>query len=167
MTNVSTLRMLVCSLVLLGTAAAQTQVGQVTLTPLQPTTRSPQPAASPSTSGASTFRISKPPVGWYNLTGRVTAANSPRLPRGSRIILTLENLKAGSPSLVQVNFPSSRLNVPYQMYFNASRLKVGESYGLRATVQDEEGKILYRSPNPVPLPSRLTETVNVVVARIP
>lgn len=166
MITTSTLRLLTCLFTLSGAALAQSQVGQVTLTPVQPAPRV-APAATPGNSALSTFRIGTPPVGWYNVTGRVTAANSPRLPSGSQVILTLQNLKAGSSPLVQVKFPSSRLNVPYQMYFNASRLKSGESYGLRATVLNKDGETIYRSSNPVPLPSSLAGTVNLVVVKVP
>lgn len=164
MTSASILRLLACGLLISVTASAQTQVGQVTLTPAS---APPKPATASSKAPSPTFQVARPPAGWYNLTGRVTAPNSPSLPSGSQIIVTLQNLKAGSSPLVQVKFPSSRLNVPYQMYFNVSRLKSGESYGLKATVQDKKGKVIYRSPNPAPLPGTSTGSINLSVVSIP
>ncbi|MDO4246282.1 MAG: YbaY family lipoprotein, partial [Deinococcus sp.] len=145
------------ALLTVSAASAQTQVGQVTLTPVNPPVQSrpggvkPRPvnATPTNTSQATatktnTFQTQQVPAGWYNLTGQVGGIST-SLPKGTQVVLSLEEVGNPSNHLLQVKFGASRLPVPYQMYFNSARLQTSKSYGVRAKVYSPEGKLLYTS----------------------
>lgn len=162
------------ALLTVSAASAQTQVGQVTLTPVNPPVQSrpggvkPRPVnTSPtSTSQATTtktnaFQTQQVPAGWYNLTGQVGGIST-SLPKGAQVVLSLEEVGNSSKNLLQIKFGASRLPVPYQMYFNSARLQANKSYGVRAKVYTPEGKLLYTSAT-TPLPEGNAGTLNLQV----
>lgn len=153
-------------------ASAQTQVGQVTLTPVQapvqsrpsgvkPRPTSTAPSTKATTAKTSTFQTQQVPAGWYNLTGQVGGINA-SLPKGSQVVLSLEEVGNPSNHLLQVKFGASRLPVPYQMYFNSSRLQASKAYGVRAKVYGAEGQLLYTSATTL-LPKGNAGTLNLQV----
>lgn len=165
---------------LIGTSSAQTQVGQVTLTPVNPTPHTapsgvkPRPVTpkttvqttSPATTGATTaktktsFETQQVPAGWYNLTGQVTG--NVALPQGTQVVLSLVELQNPSKSLLQIKFGASRLPVPYQMYFNPAKLQAGKTYALRAKAFSDKGILLSYSDS-IALPKTSPSNLNIAV----
>lgn len=166
-------------------SSAQTQIGQVTLTPVQPAPRSStggvkprpvQPAAGTSTSPArtgttsqapdaakatKTFTPQAVPEGAYNLTGKLTGPAT-RLPAGSKVVLMVQDSQSPATPLLQIKFGTAALPVPYQMYFTQSRLKAGRNYFVQAKVFDAAGKMTHLSA-PVALPATAPATLNLPV----
>ena len=166
-------------------ASAQTQVGQVTLTPVQaaPQTNGgvkprpiQQPAVTPRTratpgmaatkptapvTAAKTFTPQAVPEGSYNLTGKVLGTAT-RLPTGSKVILTVQDSKAPSAPLLQIRFGAAALPVPYQLYFTQSRLKADRTYFVQAKVFNAAGQLTHLS-TPATLPATSPAVLNLSV----
>lgn len=155
---------------LLTTASAQTKIGSVILTkPAQPapTVRPPAQQATPSPSTASS--TANVPAGWYEVRGRISAADTVNLPAGSSVSVTIEDLSVSGAArqLVRIQFKTARLSTPYQIVFNPVRLNTSHQYAVRATVTDASGKLLYASDASASLPaSGKFANVNVVVRAV-
>lgn len=172
-------------------SSAQTQVGQVTLTPVQqPAPRSStggvkprpaQPAAAASTTpraapetapaqstdsakATKTFKPQAVPQGAYNLTGKVTGPAT-RLPAGSKVVLMVQDSQAPGNPLLQIKFGTAALPVPYQMYFTQSRLKADHSYFVQAKIFNAAGKMTHLSA-PVALPATAPAALNLAVQAV-
>ena len=172
-------------------ASAQTQIGQVTLTPVQPAPRTStggvkprpvqQPASAPTsapratpntaasgstvtTKATKTFTPQAVPQGSYNLTGKVTGTAT-RLPAGSKVVLLVQDSQAPNTPLIQIKFGTASLPVPYQMYFTQSRLKADHSYSVQAKIFNAAGKLTHLS-TPAPLPAASPATLNLPVQAV-
>ncbi|MFC5848408.1 YbaY family lipoprotein [Deinococcus petrolearius] len=138
-------------------ASAQSRIGNVVLTPIPAPTRTlPQSARS------------EVPAGWQEVLGRVSAPAAVRLPAGSRVNVIVDDpTRTGAArQVLRVDFAASRLSAPYQIVFNASRLVKGRTYGLRATVTDRQGRVLYASTAYARLPQDARSVVNLSVGPV-
>lgn len=109
------------------------------------------------------------PAGWRVVSGRVRAPAEVRLPAGSTVTVSLEDVtRQDGPSLfrVQASFPASRLSTPYQLQFNPVRLRPGRSYALTARVTAQDGRLLYRTTTPQPLPGPQNAVQDVAVSAV-
>lgn len=132
---------LLLSLACLGTATAQTKIGNVTLT--KPS--APAPArAIPATPAATTSRSTTVPAGWYEVKGRISAATPVTLPAGSNVSVIMED-QTSRGQFVRIQFKTSKLSTPYQIIFSPGRLNRNHQYTVRATVTDSSGKTIYQS----------------------
>lgn len=153
------------ALVLFGTAfqgaSAQTRIGNVTLTKptQQPAPFHPAPAAS----AGNSMTTAQVPAGFYEIRGRVSAAQGTvTLPAGSNISVSVNDLTRPA-QVVQIQFKTTRLSTPYQIFFNPSRINPAHRYAVQATVTDASGKVLYRSDASALMPQSKSSTVNVTV----
>ncbi|WP_102125596.1 YbaY family lipoprotein [Deinococcus planocerae] len=142
------------------------------LTPSAPAqmtiTRPPPPAASVQPSAAPAVP-SDLPAGWRVISGRVRAPAEVRLPAGSTVTVSLEDVtrqEGASLSRVQASFPISRLSTPYQLQFNPVRLRPGRTYALTARVTAPDGRLLYRTTTPQPLPTARNAVQDVAVSAV-
>lgn len=148
----------ITSLLLAPSALAQTQIGGVTLTPINPPASTPTPAATPSDD----YTRESIPSGYREVKGRVTGPSEGlRLPSGSQIMVSLVDLTVPA-SLVDIKFSTTRLSTPYQMVYNAVRINAAHKYAVRSTIMDASGKVLYRSAD-VALPDGARVVLNVPV----
>lgn len=173
-------------------ASAQTQVGQVTLTPVQPAPRTnggvkprpvqapaPQTVPAPRTVQNTPAPAAKPAATTTTVT--VTKTFTPqdvpegsynltgkvtgvatRLPAGSKIVLLVQDDQVPTTPLLQIKFGASALPVPYQMYFTQSRLKANHNYSVQAKVFNAAGQMTHLS-TPVPLPTTSPTSLNLTV----
>lgn len=139
----------------LGTATAQTKIGNVTLT--KPSTPAPTRAVPAATSATST----NVPAGWYEVKGRISAAAPVTLPAGSTVAVIMEDHTARG-QFVRIQFKASRLSTPYQIIFSPGRLNSNHQYTLRATVTDASGKTLYQS-SAVRVPTASRSVIDLTV----
>jgi uncharacterized lipoprotein YbaY len=153
MNRVLTTALSLITLGLLTAAPAQTQIGNVTLTPAK------APAASP----AGGYTGEDVPSGWREIRGRVTGPNGSalRLPAGSEVRVTLLDTTAGT-SLLDVSFATPRLSTPYQLVYNPVRLSATHTYVVRAEIVDARGQVLYRSADAA-LPGARLAALNLAV----
>ncbi|MDV6375855.1 YbaY family lipoprotein [Deinococcus arenicola] len=154
----------ITSLLLAPSALAQTQIGGVTLTPINPPASTPTPASSPSPAATPSDDYTREaiPSGYREVKGRVTGPSEGlRLPPGSQIMVSLVDLTAPA-SLVDIKFSTTRLSTPYQMVYNAVRINAAHKYAVRSTIMDASGKVLYRSAD-VALPDGARVVLNVPV----
>lgn len=157
------------ALVLFGTAfqgaSAQTRIGNVTLTkPVQqPAPFRPAPAPVASAASNNSMTAAQVPAGFYEIRGRVSAAQgNVTLPAGSTISVSVNDLTRPA-QVVQIGFKTTRLSTPYQVFFNPSRINPAHRYAVQATVTDASGKVLYRSDASALMPQSKSSTVNVTV----
>lgn len=125
------------ALTLPPSAAAQTRIGQVTLTPATPV------------SGASLFDYAWQPVpaGMNELRGQI-ATPGPRqlLPAGTQIRVSVISSAAGPARRVaSATFTTTRLPTTYQLFYGRDRLISGQAYSVRCVVTDASGRTLFRS----------------------
>ena len=134
---------LILTLTALGTANAQTKIGNVTLTKPSATAPAPARQAAPAATSAvnSTTNV---PAGWYEVKGRISAATPVTLPAGSTVTVIMEN-QTTRGQFVRIQFKTSRLSTPYQIIFSPGRLNSSHQYAVRATVTDASGKTIYQS----------------------
>ncbi|GGM04298.1 YbaY family lipoprotein [Deinococcus aerophilus] len=153
MNRVLTTALSLITLGLLTTAPAQTQIGNVTLTP----------AKAPAVSMAASYAGEDVPSGWSEIKGRVTGPNGSalRLPAGSEVRVTVLDTTAAR-ILLDVSFGTTRLSTPYQLVYNPVRLSDTHEYVVRAEIVDARGKVLYRSADAA-LPSARRAALNLAV----
>ncbi|MFC4639087.1 YbaY family lipoprotein [Deinococcus hohokamensis] len=145
-------------------ALAQTRVGNILITPAQPATTAP---ASSARGAAPTSTV---PAGMRELRGRVALRGGAdvRLPAGSQVTVTVQEYgRLPVNPVVRVQFPATRLSVPYQVYFNPTRLTPGRRYAISAVVTDRAGQVLYASDPVLALPQGMRVTLNLPVRRLP
>lgn len=152
---------------LISTAAAQTKIGNVTLTKPAapaPVMRRAAPAVQNTTTNTSnSMDKANVPAGFIEVTGRVSAAaGTVNLPTGSTVSVSVNNLTRPS-QVVRIQFKTTRLSTPYQIVFNPGRLNSADTYGVQATVTDASGKLLYSSDRAATLPKGNRAVVNVTV----
>ncbi|GAA5514246.1 hypothetical protein Dcar01_03001 [Deinococcus carri] len=95
------------------------------------------------------------PSGWRVLTGRIRAPQEVRLPAGSMVVLSVQDVtrvNGNHPTLVKVNFPATRLSAPYQVQYNPARLNPRRVYVLNVRVTGPNGNVLYTSSQQQELP---------------
>lgn len=150
----------VLAVALLGSPAlAQGRIGDVTLTPI--------PAPAPARGLPQSAR-SDVPAGWQEIMGRVSAPATVNLPAGSRVNVIVDDpTRTGAArQVLRVSFAASRLSTPYQIVFNPTRLVSGRVYGVRSTVTDRQGRVLYASTAYARLPQGTTSTLNLSVSPV-
>ena len=151
----------------LPSAQAQIRIGDVTLTkPAQPAPVQqpsiPARPASSTRSGAAMTPMTVP-AGSYQVQGRISAAQGTvSLPAGSSVSVSVNDLTRPA-QVVQIQFKTSRLSTPYQLFFNSGRINPAHRYAVQATVTDASGKVLYRSDSSALLPGGKNAVVNVTV----
>lgn len=140
-------------------ASAQGRIGDVTLTPI--------PAPAPTRTLPQSAR-SDVPAGWQEVLGRVSAPGAVRLPAGSRVNVIVDDpgRTGAARQVLRVDFAASRLSAPYQIVFNPSRLVAGRTYGVRATVTDRQGRVLYASRAYARLSREASSTLNLSVSPV-
>ena len=140
-------------------ALAQSRIGGVTLTPI--------PAPAPGRSLPQSER-SDVPAGWQEILGRVSAPGTVNLPAGSRVNVIVDDpTRTGAArQVLRVTFSTPRLSTPYQIVFNPTRLVSGRTYGVRATVTDRQGRVLYASTAYARLPQGTRATLNLSVSPV-
>lgn len=140
-------------------AFAQGRIGDVILTPT--------PAPAPTRTLPQSAR-SDVPAGWQEVLGRVSAPGTVNLPAGSRVNVIVDDpTRTGTArQVLRVSFSAPRLSAPYQIVFNPSRLVAGRTYGVRATVTDRQGRVLYASTAYARLPQGATSTLNLSVSPV-
>ncbi|WP_216324831.1 YbaY family lipoprotein [Deinococcus aestuarii] len=147
---------------LLAALLAPSALAQMTITRPSAPTPGVQPTATPAVPADL-------PDGWQVISGRVRAPAEVRLPAGSTVTVSLEDVsRRDGPSLfrVQASFPVSRLSTPYQLQFNPVRLRPGRTYALTARVTAPGGRLLYRTTTPQPLPTARNAVQDVVVSAV-
>ena len=161
---------LLLSLACLGTAGAQTKIGNVTLTkPSAPAPSQAAPVSRPVTGSpgavnpgtGSSVASTNVPAGWYEVKGRISAAAPVSLPAGSRVAVIMED-QTTRGQFVRIQFGASRLSTPYQIIFSPSRLNRGHQYAVRATVTDAAGKTIDQSAA-VRVPTASRSVINLTV----
>lgn len=124
---------------------------------------------TPTTTTSTTTTV-QVPAGWHVVTGRVRAPRDVRLPAGSTVTISLEDVtREDEPSttVLKVDFPTSRLSTPYQLQFNPVRLSEDRTYIVTARIYNASGRLLYISRTRQELPSakNVIMDLNVVAAR--
>ncbi|GHF95872.1 hypothetical protein GCM10017783_04730 [Deinococcus piscis] len=177
---------------LTGVAAAQTTIGNVTITrpsdvrnvtPARtpaatpaPVTRpapvrTPAPARTPTTSSAQATAMTAPsdlPSGWRHLQGRVVAPSDMRLPAGSKVVVSIEELApnlAHRSTYLKVSFAATKLSTPYSLQYSAHRLNPQSIYAVRAKVYDRQGRLLYANKALHRAPALRAAKMNISVSR--
>ncbi|WP_261664720.1 YbaY family lipoprotein [Deinococcus sp. Marseille-Q6407] len=167
---------------LLGSAAlAQTTtIGNVTITrpgdvrqtaPVRPATAAPARTPVTSATAGQAKAIAVPsdlPNGWRHLQGRVVAPSSVRLPAGSRVQVTIEELdRQGATRSVylKVDFPTTKLSTPYNVQYSSQRLNAQSTYVVRAKVFDGNGRTLYTTKALHRAPDLRSASMNINVSR--
>ncbi len=133
------------ALTALPSAAAQTRIGQVTLSPVQP--------APPSLLSASDYAWQPVPAGMNELRGRIaTPTPLQPLPAGTQIRVSVISTATGlARSVANATFTTTRLPTTYQLFYGHARLISGQAYLVRCAVTDSSGRVLFRSAD-MPLP---------------
>lgn len=101
---------------------------------------------STTTTTTTTTTFTDVPQGWRAVAGRIRAPRDVRLPAGSKVTVTLEDvtvMDAPSKALLTVSFPASRLSTPYQLQFSPSRLSARRTYAVMARITGPDGRLLY------------------------
>ena len=144
---------------LLPVASAQSRIGDVTLTPI--------PAPAPARTLPQSER-SDVPAGWQEILGRVSAPRTVNLPAGSRVNVIVDDpTRTGAArQVLRISFSAPRLSAPYQIVFNPSRLVPGRTYGVRSTVTDRQGRVLYASTAYARLPQGTRTALNLSVSPV-
>ncbi|MDO4263015.1 MAG: YbaY family lipoprotein [Deinococcus sp.] len=184
---------------LAGAAAAQTTIGNVTITrpsdvrnvtpartpattppartapahtaPVRPASAPAAPARTPVTGAPKATAITAPsdlPSGWRHLQGRVVAPSDVRLPAGSRVQVSIEELApnlAHRSTYLKVSFAATRLSTPYSLQYSAHRLNPQSIYAVRAKVFDREGRLLYANKTLHRAPNLRAAKMNIGVSR--
>lgn len=99
--------------------------------------------------------LSEVPAGWRMVSGRVGASRDVRLPAGSTVTVSLEDVtlvNRPAVTLLKVSFSTPRLSAPYQLQFNPVRLNPRRVYAVVANVYGPDGRLLYRSAAAQELP---------------
>ncbi|WP_034353531.1 YbaY family lipoprotein [Deinococcus phoenicis] len=95
------------------------------------------------------------PAGWRVVSGRVQAPNNVRLPSGSTVTISLEDvtrLNGSGKTLLKVDFPATRLSTPYQFQYNPARMNPRRVYAVTVRVNGPNGRVLYSSNKAQELP---------------
>lgn len=128
-----------------------------------------RPTPSPA-SAATLPNLSEVPAGWRVVSGRVRAPRDIRLPTGSTVTVSLEDVTlVNRPAtiLLKASFSTPRLSAPYQLQFNPVRLNPRRVYAVTANVYGPDGRLLYRSGAAQELPQgrNVVMDLRVVPAR--
>lgn len=158
-----------------GAALAQTTIGNVTITrPGDVKTVTPAravPARTPAPGLARATAMTAPsslPSGWRHLQGRVVAPSDVRLPAGSKVVVSIEELApnlAHRSTYLRVSFAATRLSTPYTMQYSAHRLNPQSIYAVRAKVYDRQGRLLYANKALHRAPALQAAKMNIAVSR--
>ncbi|ADY27062.1 hypothetical protein Deipr_1930 [Deinococcus proteolyticus MRP] len=184
MVNVMKVQIALFAALFTGAAVAQTTIGNVTITrpsdvrnvapartPAAPVRTPAAPARTPSTGAAQATAMTAPsdlPSGWRHLQGRVVAPSDVRLPAGSRVQVSIEELApnlAHRSTYLKVSFPATRLSTPYSLQYSAHRLNPGSIYAVRAKVFDRQGQLLYSNKTLHRAPALRAAKMNINVSR--
>jgi putative lipoprotein len=123
-----------------------------------------RPGAAPATTFAPS--LSEVPAGWRMLSGRVRAPRDVRLPAGSTVSVSIEDvtrMDVPSTTLLNISFPATRLSAPYQMQFNPVRLSPRRVYAVTARVTGPNGRLLYLTTTVQELPQARNAVMDVRV----
>lgn len=177
------------ALLFVGAAAAQTTIGNVTITRpsdvrnitpatnrtpvVTPAPRTAAPARTPSTSAAvaQSSAVAVPsdlPAGWRHLQGRVVAPSDVRLPTGSKVVVSIEELApnlAHRSTYLKISFSATRLSTPYNLRYSTHRLNPSSIYAVRAKVYDANGRLLYTNNKLHRVPTARAANMNIAVVR--
>ncbi|SMB96014.1 YbaY family lipoprotein [Deinococcus hopiensis] len=121
------------------------------------------------TTSATSSTMMDAPKGWRVVAGRIRAPRDVRLPAGSKVILTLEDvtvMDAPSKALLTVSFPASRLSTPYQIQFSPSRISARRTYAVMARVTDSNGRLLYITDQTHELPRAARAVLDLQVKAV-
>lgn len=144
--------LLLLPLILFGSAAAQTRIGNIILTP----------AGQTAPKGKSVSAAV--PTGMREISGRVSAGGTVRLPAGSKVTVTVQEYNTRNMNtVVNVTFGTTKLDTPYQVYFNPVRINEGRRYAIRATVRDASGNTLYVTDPVLEIPRAQKATLTLRV----
>lgn len=147
--------------VLLAALLAAPALAQIRITRPAPPPAPAAPATAPD--------LSDVPAGWRVVSGRIQAPRDVRLPAGSTVTISLEDVTladAPSTTLLRVSFPVSRLSTPYQIQFNPVRLNPRRTYAVRTQVRGPDGRLLYTSDTRQELPGGRNAVLNLRVVPV-
>ena len=98
------------------------------------------------------------------ISGRVSAGSTVRLPAGSKVTVTVQEYNTRNMNtVVNVTFGTTKLDTPYQVYFNPVRINEGRRYAIRATVRDASGNTLYVTDPVLEVPKAKKATLTLRV----
>lgn len=146
--------------------------GSVVTLPAQPAGTSP--ATSPAAQAAAFQATAAPvpadlPAGWRALTGRVRAPGEVRLPAGSRVTVSIEDVSrqdAPSTTLVRASFPAGRLSTPYTLQYGTGRVAARGTYIVTARVTGPDGRLLFLTTTQQPLPTLRSARMDLRVTAV-
>lgn len=145
----------------LNPAAAQVKIGNVTLT--KPSTPAPAQRNAPAsgTSSSSSAGLQPVPTGFYEIKGRIGVNKPVSLPAGSTVTVVMED-KTVRGQVVRVQFKTTRLSTPYQVFYSPGRVNGAHKYTIRAVITDASGKDLYTT-YAYDVPNARSATINLPV----
>lgn len=173
-----------------GAAAAQTTIGNVTITrpsdvrtvtPARTPVTTPPRVATPARTPVTTAAPARPaataqasaaaapsdlPSGWRSLQGRVVAPSDVRLPAGSKVVVSIEELApnlAHRSTYLKVSFGATKLSTPYTLKYSSQRLNPSSIYAVRAKVYDANGHLLYANNKLHRAPELRSASMNIAV----